>query len=394
MSRTSKPKPPAGPRRRVLARVLTVIGVVIALAAILAGFIRLELFDTGQYRTTSELLIENTAIQESVAATLVDRLYTNVDVKQELQSELPENLQALAGPLSLGVRQLANRAAAELLGRPAVQGLWVAATTRAQERLVSVLEGGGDFVSTEGGTVSVDLRELLVRLSEELGIGQRATERIPQDAGQVAVVDSEQLGLIQDVVKVLKKVALFLWVLPLLLWGVAIWLMRGYRRVEIRAIAGGLLIIGFGILLLLKLIGNYLVDEIVQNEANSAAADAVWSISTRLLRDAGWTVVIIGAFAFLGAWFTGPDNRAQRARAWATPYLRRPEIAYGSYAILIFLLIWWGPTAQWRNWLPATVMVAVGAIGLEAIRRTTLSEVHGAGEPPASLPRPPKQAGS
>jgi hypothetical protein len=365
-------KPFAGARRRALARLLTVIGAVIALAAILAGFIRLQFFDTGEYRTTSELLIENAAIRDGVATVLVDRLYANVDVKQELENKLPEDLQALAGPLSLGLRQLAYRAATELLARPATQELWVAATTRAQERLVFVLEGGGDAVSTEGGTVSVDLRELLVRLSEELGIGQRAVERIPEDAGQVVLVESDQLGLIQDVVKALKKVALFLWALPLVLWGVAIWLARGYRRVEIRAIAAGLLIVGFGILLLLKLTGRYLVDEVVQHETNSAAADAVWSISTRLLNDAGWTVVIVGAFAFLGAWFTGPGSWASGARRRTAPYLARPGIAYGAYAIVVLLLVWWGPTAQWRNLLSALVMIAIGAIGLEAIRRTAL----------------------
>jgi hypothetical protein len=383
----------AGRWRRILARTLTVIGVLLAFVALFANFIRLQLLDEDEFRETSAELIENEAIRDQLALTLVERLYDNVDVKQEFESQLPEDLQALAGPLAVGSRQLAERAAEALLARPAVQTLWIEASSTAQQALVDVLEGGGDVVSTEEGVVVIDLRELVLRLSEELGVGARAAELIPEDAGQVVLLESDELGAIQDLTKALKAMALWIWVLALIAWALAIWLARGYRRIEVRAIAVGLVVVGVGVLLLRTLTGNYLVSELVKTESAEPAADAVWDIITRLLKDAGWTMTIIGIVALVGAWFTGPGRRAREARELAAPYLARPGIVYGGYAILVLILVWWGPTAQWRHWLSALVMIALGAIGLEAVRRVTAHDFPDAVAADSSGPAPRQPEG-
>jgi len=80
---TASPRPP-GRGRRTLARALVVVGVLLAVVSGLANFVRYEALDNDQFRETSRLLISNEEIQGQVAATLVDALYTNIDVAAEL----------------------------------------------------------------------------------------------------------------------------------------------------------------------------------------------------------------------------------------------------------------------------------------------------------------------
>jgi hypothetical protein len=366
--------PAAGRWRRIAARTLTVVGVVLAIFAIVANFARNQLLDSGEFRDTAAQLIESDAVRSQVALTLVDQLYQNVDVKAELEAQLPDDFQGLAGPLSAATRQLADRAARELLDRPRVQRLWIETTALAHDELVQVLRGRSGVVTTDEGKVTLDLRELVVRLGEEVGIGGQVADRIPASAAQIALLDSDELGTAQRAVDVLEAVALWLWVLALAVWAAAIWLARGRRRLEVRAIAFGLLVVGIGVLVVRELGGNYLVGELVQTQSVVPAAEAAWSITTRLLADAGWTVILLAVFMLLGVWFAGPGRRASASRRALAPYLRRPELAFGAYAVVVLILLWWGPTYQWRSWLTVLVMIVLGAMGMEAVRRVTATE--------------------
>jgi hypothetical protein len=373
-STPAQPKPPAGRWRRILARVLTVIGILLAIIALIANFVRSQLLDTDQFRETAALMIQSEPIRNQVAATLVDELYANIDVKQEIEDQLPEDAQGLAAPLAAGARELAVRAAELLLERPRIQRLFIDAATLSHAELVAVLEGREGVVSTTEGRVVLDLRELVVRLGEEIGVGGTVADRIPAGAAEIEILESDELETAQEAVDVLDAVALWFWVLALVAWALAIWLARGYRRVEVRAIAAGLLIVGIAVLLIRTLAGNYLVNELVTTESVKPAADDAWSIVTRYLKDQSWTVIMIGIFALVGVWFTGPGRTARSAREALAPYVRRPEIAFGAYGVLALILIWWGPTDQWRSFVPVVVMVALGAIGVEAIRRQVARE--------------------
>ncbi|HEU0336984.1 MAG TPA: hypothetical protein VFR43_10540, partial [Gaiellaceae bacterium] len=79
---TSPPPAPAraGRPRLITARILTIVGVVLALLSVLGGYLRWELLDTDSFSDTTGQLIENDAVRDQVALTIVDQLYSNVDV--------------------------------------------------------------------------------------------------------------------------------------------------------------------------------------------------------------------------------------------------------------------------------------------------------------------------
>ena len=117
----------------VVARILAVLGVILALLSLLAGYIRFQGLDTDTVTATAGDLIADDEIRDQVAASLVDALYTNIDVTAALEQRLPPDQKGSAGPAAAGLREFSERAAARMLERPRVQALWVNTVTRAHQ---------------------------------------------------------------------------------------------------------------------------------------------------------------------------------------------------------------------------------------------------------------------
>ena len=131
---------------------------------------------------------------------------------------------ALAGPAASGLQTFAEQRLDNLLARPIPQKAWEEANRRAQARLLDVVEGGGDVVSTTGGEVTLDLKSLLGATQSNVGVGGRVEERLPASASQIVILRSSQLELAQDLVKVLKALPIVLVVLALGLYALAVYL--------------------------------------------------------------------------------------------------------------------------------------------------------------------------
>lgn len=359
--------------RTPVARLLTVLGVVFVVVSIAANFVERQALDRDEVEETANQLISDDAIQQQVAATLADQLFTSVDVEAALQERLPPEQQGLAGPLAGALRPVAERLAVRILDRPRFQGLWVRAIGGAQEQVVRVLDDEAVFIETQEGVVSLDLRPLLVELTRELPIAQNLSERLPENAGLITVFEAEQLETAQDLTRVLRFVADWIWVLALLAWVGAVYVARD-RRKEIRAIALGFVVVGLLVLLIRRLAGSYLVDELSTSTASEDAAQRTWDILTRLLADAGWAAIAVGLVALIGVWLVGPSRWGTAVRAWLAPYLRRPELAYGAAALVFLVLVLWGPIAYVERPLTLIVFAILAAVGLEVLRRKAAQE--------------------
>ena len=373
---TSTPEAESNTARshHVLARILTVVGVLLLVVSVLANFVKREALDESHLRTTSKALIADPTIQAQLSSTLVDQLYANVDVKSALAAKLPPAVKGLAGPISGAVQEAAPRAAQRLLEGPRVQDAFVAATVQAQRSFVRILDGKTKLATTSGGAVTLDLRPLLVGLEGRFSFLSNAQAAIPPDAGQITILKSNQLKTAQNATKALRFVALWIWVLVIAAWAGAIWLSRDRRRVEVRAIAIGVVAAGLLVLIVRTLAGRYLVNHLVATDTVRPAVAHAYSIITQLLAGAGWTGIIIGGVGVLGAWVAGPGGRARATRKALSPYLARPEIAYTALIFLYLLLLWWKPTPQFGFLLNIVLFFIFAVLGLEALRRLTARE--------------------
>jgi Short C-terminal domain len=218
------------------------------------------------------------------------------------------------------------------------------------------------------------LKSLLEQTQERAGIGGRLEERIPEDAAQLKIMESDELEFAQDVVDGMSTIAIVLVILTFGLYGLAIFLARDRRRETLRACGVGLVLAGVAVLVGRSLAGDGVVDALVKTDSVKPAVENVWGIATSLLVEAASATVLYGIFALVAAWIAGPTALATATRRGLAPYLREPRYAYGAYGLIALLLIAWGPTPALRKPLTAIVLLALLALGVEALRRLTARE--------------------
>jgi len=377
---TTAPTPSTGPSRGriIAARVLVVIGVLLVVVSLLANWVKREALDPDTFKQTSQELIAHPAIQEQLAQSMVDQLYANVDVSQQLEQKLPQNLQALAGPIAGLSRELIDRGATELLQRPRVQTLFVTAASVSQKQVVRVLEGDTTRLETTGGDVVLDLHPLVVQLGDRFGVLGNLSQELPADAGRIVLLKSDELDTAQDMTQLLKSVASWIWIPALLAWAAALWLVPGRRRKEVRAIAIGLIAAGVAILVIRRLAGSYLVDNLTASDSVRPAVSAFWTILSDGLAAAAWVVVVIGVIGTLGAWLTGDGRRAVAARRWLGPSLQKAGIAWAAFAAVLVLVVWVLPI---HRFVITAILVVLAAVGFEIARRQVVREYEAEGSP-------------
>ena len=364
-------------RRLLLARGLVALGVVLATAGLLAIYLRVTALNDGEARNLAHALIARPDLRAEVARTTVDRLYANVDVTNALKQQLPAAEKGLAGPLAAALRGVADQGVAQLLAEPVVQALWTDAVTRAHQELIAIIENRSRAATVSNGRAVLDLRPIVLQAAKRIGLGAGLEKRLPASAGQVTIFRSGDLASVERATRVLNAVANWFWVLAIAVWGFAIWLAGPARRSILRAIAVGLVLAGAALLALRSIAGQYVVDSLVPVDWARPVASTTWSVLTVRLADSGWTTAGVGVAALAGIWLQGSPG-ARRVRALLAPALAARDFAYGVLGGLVFLLYWWGPTVETREWRGVLLIAAASVVALELLRRATAREFPGA----------------
>jgi hypothetical protein len=371
--------PMSARNRTILVWVLLVLGTVVVLVGSLTLWVKRQALDTDSWVNTSSELLENDDVRGALSIYIVDELYANLDPQETLEDQLPENLQGLAGPIAGALRQPAVEGVDRFLQRPRVQDLWERANRAAHEALLRVLndETRAESISTAGGVVTLDLRTLLVNIGEELGFGEQLESRLPETAGRITILRSDQLEAAQTGVKAIKVLSWVIIFVALVLFAVAVYLARK-RRETLRNVGAALLLVGILLLVIRRVVGNYIVDALSSGESVRDAIGSTWLIGTDLLAEVAWATIIYGLVLLIGTVLAGPWGYFRRMRAWLAPNFRdRPEFGWAVLAGLYLLLILWGPVPALRNWLGVIVLGALIALGFEAFRRVVLGEAEG-----------------
>lgn len=287
-------------------------------------------------------------------------------MEQAIAERLPQNQQGLAPVLAGLARTGADRAAVAVLERPRVQTLWVETTTATQRQFVRLLDDETTFIQTEGGAVVLDLRPLVIELGDQVAVIGRVAERLPESTGKIAIIEESQLEAAQTVTRILRAVADWMWLVALAVAALAVWLARGRRRLEIRALGLGLVVVGLLLLAVRRFAGSYLVDRVADDTVEPAAHDA-WSILTQTLADRAWVGITIGLVTLVGVWFVGDTRRAAQARHAAAPVLESRATTYGIAAVALLVLALVAPLFA-RGWLMSLVLIGLAVAGIEVVR--------------------------
>ena len=338
--------------RVIGARLLTVLAVLLALVGMVAFYVKHTALDEQGFETISRNMIENDEIRTQVAAKSVDTLFENVDVEAAIAERLPPAQQGLAPVLAGLARSGADRAADAALERPRVQTVWVETTTRTQRQLVRLLDDDTTFIQTEGGAVVLDLRPIVIQLGDQVAVIGKVAERLPESVGKIVIIDKSQLDTAQTVTKILRAVADWMWLVALAVAALAIWLARGRRRIEIRALAIGLLVVGLLLLAVRRFAGDYLVDQLAKDDAVKPAGTRRVEHPDAGPADRAWVWIILGVVTLAGVWFVGDTRRAAQARRAAGPVLQSRVTTYAIAAAALLVLSLVAPDRR-HGWLMA-----------------------------------------
>ena len=363
---------------------------VIAVVSILTTWVDRQMLDQDSWSEASAELIQDPEIRQAVSVYLVDQLYDNVDVASDLEERLPPNLSGLASAAAGALRAPATDAIDKLLASPRIQALWIDASSLAQQKLVNVLEDKtGDGITTGNGTVTLDLGELLTQIGEELGISSSTLSRIPPDAGQITILQSDELATAQTAVKVLRVGSVLLFILVFGLYALAVYLARGERRRTLRNVGWAIIVVGLVALVARRLTGSYAVDQLTKPESHDAG-ERTWLVGSSILADIGWAAILYGVFIVAGAIIAGPTRYATAVRTWIAPaMIHRPGTAWAVAAGAFLLLVAWGPTHAFRTWWGILLLGALLAAGVAALRREIVREFPDAGDDGAAPPPAP-----
>ena len=167
--------------RRIVGTILLVVGCVLVPLSLSAVWVRNTLLDTDNYVSTVGPLASDPHVQQAVANRVTDALVNDANVEKKIAAALPPRASFLAAPLEDGVRSAVDRAALRLAQSSRFETLWERVNRRAHAALVKVLTGGGSRVSTENGTVAVNVEQIVENVKQRL------------DAKGITVLDNVQV---------------------------------------------------------------------------------------------------------------------------------------------------------------------------------------------------------
>jgi hypothetical protein len=356
--------------RAIAVWTLVVVASLLLLFSSLTIWVKRQALDTDAWTNTSGQMLANDEIRQQLSVYLVDTLFSSSDATARIQQALPPNRQGLAPIISGALQNVAIQATERILETPQAQALWEDANRRAHQNLIAVLNGEDvrNF-QTSNGQVVLDLSPLVQKVSARFGIQPSA------DAGKITILQSGQLKNAQRALKVIKVGSVFLLVLVLFLYGLAIFLAHGHRRRILRATAASFLIVGVLVLVIQRLTGGVVVGSLIKTDAIRPAGNAAWGIGTELLRSVAYALILYGVAGLIGAWLAGPTRWAVSARRRLAPVFEdQAWIVYGTVAVVFLLLIAWGPTRALHEWWGILLLGGLLFFGVAMLHRETVRE--------------------
>jgi hypothetical protein len=367
-------------KRGVLVWGLLGLATILLFVSSLTVWSKRQLLDDEAWADSSAQLLANDEVRAAIAQKLSDALFQRVDVEAQLRERLPAQRKGTAAALAAALENTVGPAAADrLLQRPRVQTLWENANKRAHAGVVKVLEGKdlgkNENISTANGAVTLDLRPAITRLATRLGLEDKLKANADPNAGQLVIMKSSQLEAAQTAVKILKALSSLLLIAVVALYALAIYLVKGRRRLLLGATGASLVFVGLVIASLRRFLGDVIVDSLVKTEANKHPVSVIWALETSVLRDIAVILVVYGALVLLATALAGANRPAVAFRRWLAPSFRHhPILVWVSALFLFLILLAWGPTAGDRRLLGVALLAATTAVAIEALRRQTLRE--------------------
>jgi hypothetical protein len=387
---------PARHRHRFLIGTLFVLGTIVGIVAVFAVWANRQALNTDNFTNTSSKVLADQHVQSALSAYMVNQLFSSGAVEAQVKSALPAQFGAVAGPLSSGLEQVAGNLAPKVLASTPAQEAFKTSVHSSHTTFMKIINGGGTAVSTNGGVVTLNVRALVDELAATLGVQEqvaaarskaqqnagtiqgaasKAGVTLPANSGQIVIMRSSQLKTVQDIASAIKGLAIVLPLLTFALFILAVWLARDRRRPALRMTGWLFVTIGLITLLARRVLGDYIINNLVKNQSNKTAIHDIWTISTSMLYDIAVVLVVFGLVLVAAAWLAGHTRPATALRRAMAPTLRdHPAAAYGTVYGALLLLVLWAPAPAFRQLGYIIAFAVLLTLGVHTLRRETATE--------------------
>jgi len=208
---------------------LIFLGAVFLLLANLAFWAWFTLLNTNGWVAAVGPLTQDPAVSEMISQYVVSELFEGTDIQATAAEALPPKLQPLAGPLVVGLEQVADQAVNALIVSDGFNNVWVGVNRVGHTAVMKVLKGQGDRLYFQDGNLTVDFNDVYNYVEDRFGISD--LNLIPQaEEGRLVLFSSYQVAVLQEVVTYLNAFGLLLPLLTILVFAVAVWVSLWRRQ--------------------------------------------------------------------------------------------------------------------------------------------------------------------
>ena len=324
-------------RRSVLAGISLVLACFAILVATIAVWAHQVAFNTDRFTALASNALEQPEVIEPLAARVSSQVVTALDVQSRLTNVLPEQVTAIAGPVTLALQDGLTRRLETLLAEPRMQQALTRALSFAHTKVMNLLRDRAEAATVVNGEVVLEVYPaLLVALQELQTAGIIApdvqlpdpatTDRpgvirgilenrlgvtFPEDFGTIPLMPVERLETAQTAVRAFDLVVIVLIALAVALVAVAIWLSRKRLRMVVFLAIGT--IVAF---VLARLFTNAASDALTTGIASQGLRAAIESILNATLADfRSWALLILIGTGIIGilAYMYGRPNVSMAA---------------------------------------------------------------------------------
>ncbi len=242
--------------RRVLAALFWLLASISVLVGGVAVWAHQSLLTAGGWGGIIEGAISDEAVTDAVSVVLVDRLSDSLGVQQLVADALP-GPELIANAVTGIAQERITEAVARFAQTDAFQEAFVNVNKAAHDAAMRAIRGGdSEALTSDGGVIAINIFPLIEGVLNSLqdagiisadrqipdltsfqpsdtavaAIEQVLGREIPDDAGTIVLIDAENLGTVQTVIRWFDSItglALVLWVL---FTGLALWLARSRVR--------------------------------------------------------------------------------------------------------------------------------------------------------------------
>jgi hypothetical protein len=285
--------------------ILVFLGLILLVLANLAFWAYFTLLNTNGWVAAVGPLSKDPAVAGMVSQYVVGELFAQADIQADVAEALPPQLQLFAGPMVVGLENVADQAVTALIMSEAFNNIWVAFNRVSHTAITDILKGQGDRLYFQDGNLTLDFNDVYNFVQDRLNIGE--LDLIPQaEQGRLVLFSSQQVAVMQEVVSYLTALGLLLPLLTILVFVAAVW-ASPWRRQTVMWI-GGVMAVAMLVSLILF---------------SGARSSALVSIYDPFLREMGRAIInnlthglmvqtifllIVGIGLIIGAWQAAPDS--------------------------------------------------------------------------------------